>query len=198
MKVIILNRKRLGVTIIIIGLMLILFGVESKFDSVIKQTALMQNNIYSLKEYEALNKTLRYKLPSDWTTTMQDFGGNEIVYHNNFQSADGKVHGFVEVWNINEDLKSFLEKSKEVSEAQNIIKKYSMVPVNINGKSGYEVQYTMITRNNIPYNGYEYFINYNNKFVRFSFFIRKANLKENMATNFRTIVETLEYKPLPQ
>lgn len=195
MRIIVLNKKRIGVTVIIIGLMLILFGVESKFDSVIKQTALMQSNIYSLKEYEALNKTLTYKLPSDWTTITQNFGGNEIVYHNNFQSVDGKIHGFVEVWNINEDLKSFLEKSKEVSESQNVIKKYSMIPININGKTGYEVRYTMITRNNVPYNGYEYFINDNNSFVRFSFFVRESNLKENMDTIFRTIVETLEYKP---
>jgi hypothetical protein len=198
MKVILLNKKRLGVTIIIIGLMLILFGVQSKFDSVLKQTALMQSNIYSLKEYEVLNKTLTYKLPSDWATTTQNFGGNEIIYHNNFQSADGKIQGFVEVWNINEDLKLFLEKSKEVSETQNIVKKYRMTPVNINGKSGYEVQYTMINRNNIPYSGYEYFINDTNKFVRFSFFVRTSNLKENMPTIFKTIVETLNYKPVLQ
>lgn len=198
MKLIVLNKKRLGVTIIIIGLMLILFGVQSRFESVLKQTALMQSNIYSLKEYEGLNKTLTYKLPSDWVTVIKSFGGNEIIYHNDFQSSDGKIQGFVEVWNINEDLKSFLEKSKEISEAQNVVKKYSVNSISINEKKGYEVQYTMVTQNNINYNAYEYFINDGNKFVRFSFFVRKSNFKENMPTIFKTIVETLNYKPVLQ
>lgn len=193
MKVIVLNGKRMGVTVIIIGLMLILFGLESKFDLVLKQTALMQSNIYSLKEYSALNNTLTYKLPSDWSTTLRDFGGNEILYHNDFQSKDAKIHGFVEVWNINEDLKSFLDRSKQTSDTQNTFKKYSITPISIAGRSGYELQYTIISYSNIPYNGYEYFLNDKNKFFRFSFFVQKANLKENMPTIFKTIVETLKY-----
>jgi hypothetical protein len=193
MKLIVLNKKRLGVTIIIIGLMIILFGFQTKFDSILKQTALMQSNIYSLKEYSALNNSITYKLPSDWTTSSQSFAGKEILYHNDFQSPDAKIHGFVEVWSIKEDLKTFLYKSKIASETQNVIKDYSITPISINGKSGYEIQYVMITNYGVPYKAFEYFINDQGRFVRFSFFVRDANLKENMATIFKTIVETVKY-----
>ncbi|MTK10824.1 MAG: hypothetical protein F8N39_01505, partial [Clostridiaceae bacterium] len=60
MKLIIINRKRLGVTVIIIGLMFVLLGLEKKFDAGLKFTALIQNNISSLQKYEALDKKLSY------------------------------------------------------------------------------------------------------------------------------------------
>ena len=79
MKLIIINRKRVGVTTIIIGLMLILLGFEKHFDARLKFAALMQNNINSLVQYEALNNKLTYKLPSEWSTKEQKFSGQEIT-----------------------------------------------------------------------------------------------------------------------
>ncbi|NMM61608.1 hypothetical protein HBE96_02640 [Clostridium sp. P21] len=194
MKVIIINRKRLGVTIIIIGLMLILFGLEKNFDDRLKFTALIQNNINSLTQYEALDKKFTYKLPSEWITKEQKFSGNEIVYHNDFNSKDLKIHGFVEVWNLNTDLKNFLEESKKISSEQNLYKNYDIKPVQINNKDGYLVNYTIITSNNKYYKGYEYFIKNKSKFFRFSFFVREDNFKESMPTIFKTIVKTFNYK----
>lgn len=194
MKVIIINRKRLGVTIIIIGLMLILFGLEKNFDSRLKFTTLMQNNINSLTKYEALDKSFDYKLPSEWTAKEQKFSGNEIIYHNDFNTKDFKIYGFVEVWNLNKDLKTFLEDSKKISSEQNLYKSYEMKPITINKKDGYLVNYTMITSSNKDYKGYEYFVRNKDKFFRFSFFVKENDFKENMPTIFKTIVQTFNYK----
>lgn len=194
MKLIIINRKRLGVTTIIIGLMLILFGFAKYFDAGLKFTALMQNNINSLVQYEALDNKLSYKLPAEWTTKEQKFSGQEILYHNDFKTSDSKIHGFVEVWNLKQDLKSFLEESKKISSEQNLYKQYKISPITINNKDGYLVEYIIVTSSDIDYKGYEYFIKDNNKFFRFSFFMVGNNFKENMPTVFRTIVQTLNYK----
>ncbi|EET84905.1 conserved hypothetical protein [Clostridium carboxidivorans P7] len=171
MKVIIINRKRLGVTIIIIGLMLVLFSLEKHFDARLKFTALIQNNINSLVQYEALDKKFTYKLPAEWAAKEQKFPGNEIIYHNDFNTKDLKIHGFVEVWNLNTDLKAFLEESKKISSEQNLYKSYEIKPIKINNKDGYLVEYTIITSNNKAYKGYEYFIKNKDKFIRFSFFV---------------------------
>lgn len=194
MKLIIINRKRLGVTTIIIGLMLILLGFEKHFDARLKFTALMQNNINSLVQYEALDNKLSYKLPAEWSTKEQKFFGQEILYHNDFKTNDSKIYGFVEVWKLKQDLKSFLEESKKISSEQNLYKQYNISPIKINNKDGYLVCYTMITTSDVDYKAYEYFIKDDDKFFRFSFFLKESNFKENMPTVFRTIVQTLNYK----
>ncbi|MDW8802441.1 hypothetical protein P8V03_14930 [Clostridium sp. A1-XYC3] len=194
MKVIIINRKRLGVTTIIIGLMLVLLGLEKHFDAKLKLAALMQNNINSLVQYQALDSKLTYKLPSEWSTSEQNFSGQEIIYHNDFKDKDYKVHGFIEVWNLNKNLKTFLQESKKISSEQNEYKDYNISPITINNREGYLVNYTIKTNTNTYYKGYEYFIKDKDKFFRFSFFMRDENFKENMPTVFKTIVQTLNYR----
>ncbi|MBV7272712.1 hypothetical protein JMF89_01435 [Clostridiaceae bacterium UIB06] len=194
MKLIIINRKRLGVTIIMIGLMFILLGFEKNFDTGLKFTALIQNNISSLKKYQALDNNLSYKLPGEWRTNQKSFSGEDILYHNDFISKDSKINGFVEVWNLKKDLRTFLEESKKISSEQNLYKDYNIAPVIINNRDGYIVAYTIINEENEEFKGYEYFLRDKNKFFRFSFFIREENFKENMPTIFKTIVQTLEYK----
>lgn len=194
MKLIIINRKRLGVTVIIVGLMFILLGLEKNFDAGLKFTALIQSNINSLKKYEALGKKLSYKLPTEWVTEQKNFSGQEIIYHNDFTSKDSKIHGFVEVWNLNKDLRTFLEESKKISSEQNLYKEYNISPIVINNRDGYLVSYIIITPSNESFRGYEYFLRNKDKFFRFSFFVKEDNFKENMPTIFKTIVQTLNYK----
>jgi hypothetical protein len=194
MRLIILNRKRLGVTVIIVGLMLVLFGLEKKFDGRLKYVALMQSNINSLVKYEAPELNFSYKLPDMWTAKKKDFGGGEIVYHNDFSSEDATIHGFVQVWNIKQDLKSFLDKSKEVNQQYAQYSDYNVSPIVINKHEGYLMTYNMQTSPEGKYKGYEYFLKDTNKFFRFSFFVRDINFKENMPTIFKTIVDTFEHK----
>lgn len=192
MRLIILNRKRLGVTIIIVGLMLILFGFEKKFDGRLKYVALIQNNINSLKKYEVPDLKFSYKLPDKWTTQKEDFGGGEIVYHNNFSSEDSVIYGFVQIWNMREDLKSFLERSKDLSDKYAIYKDYKMTPIIVKKYEGFQVTYTMTISDEGVYKGYEYFLKDKGKLFRFSFFVREVNYKETMPTIFKTIVDTME------
>lgn len=194
MKVILLDRKRLGATAIIIGLMFVLLGLEKAFDGKLKVVTLLQGNISSLQQYQGLQSKLQYKLPSDWITQEKKFSGNEIIYHNDFSSKDAEIHGFVQVWNLNQDLKIFLEQSKKVAMEYNKFKEYEIKPISLKGKPGYEVTYVMITPSQAVYRGDEYFIKVNNKLIRFAFYVREENYKENLSRIFRTITETLEFK----
>jgi len=194
MKVIIINRKKFGVTLIMVGLMIILLGLEMTFDSKLKLAALVQNNITSLKTYSALQNKFHYKLPSMWKTEEESFSGNEIIYHNNFYSDDKQIHGYVEVWNSSKDLKSFLDKSKEVSLESNKVKDYKITPIIINKHDGYLVTYTIMTGNDVFYRCNEYFLVDKGKYFRFSFFVREDKFKENMTSVFKIIVESFSYK----
>lgn len=192
MKLIILNRKRLGVTIIIVGLMLILFGLEKKFDGRLKYVNLIQNNINSLKQYEAANLKFKYKLPEKWTTQKEDFQGGEVLYHNEFSSEDKNIYGFVQVWRLREELKNFLERSREFSDKYGVYSNYKLIPITVKNHEGYEITYTLTVSGNGEYIGHEYFLKNKGKFYRFSFFVSKANYKETMSAIFKTIVDTME------
>ena len=101
---------------------------------------------------------ISYKLPVGWTDKRKKFSGDEILYHNDFQSSDAVIHGFVEVWKNKQDLKAFLANSKNISEEQNVIKNYKIDNIIINGKKAYLVQYLINVTDSDWYKAYEYFI----------------------------------------
>ncbi|MCY6355701.1 hypothetical protein [Clostridium sp. ZS2-4] len=193
MKIILINKRKLQVVFVAVISMIILFAIGQIFEGHIKSVSFIQNNISSLQEYEALEGKLTYKLPSQWCVKSKTFPGGEIIYHNDFQSDDLVITGFVQVWNIKDDLKDFLMKSKEVSEKQNIIKNYRISNIKINNREGYLVKYNMVA-NDVDYTAYEYFINNNNQFIRFSFFVKSQNFKESFAAIFYSIVKTTKIK----
>ncbi len=193
MKVVVVDRKKLGIMLMISGLMIILFFIEISFQQRLKFTSLIQNDMNSLKGYSAMNGKLTYKLPEEWSTQEKNFGGGEIVYHNGFKSKDAKIYGYVQVWQLNEDLKMFLENSKIISEKQNTFKNYSIKPVSVNGQSAYLVEYTVLNGNDIYYKGIEYYIKIKNGFIRFAFNMRENNYKEDLNMVFKTIVESSRF-----
>ncbi|MEW9094538.1 MAG: hypothetical protein AB2417_05595 [Clostridiaceae bacterium] len=193
MRVILINKRRLGVSIIIIGLMLTMFGMQKFFRDRINYTSLMQNNINSLKEYVIKNGEATYSLPDEWNTSEKSFGGEEIIYHNDFQSKDLKIHGFVEMWNLKEDITKFLKKSEEVSKAGNKILDYKLETIKINNEEWYLVEYTVKNNYGSKYKANEYFKKNKDKLIRFSFFVLEENFKENMPTLFKTIIQTFKY-----
>ena len=192
LKVIIINRKKVGIVVIILGLMIILLGISKQFNSELKTSILVDHNINLLDEYAALNGKVSYKLPEGWTTKEKTFAGGEILYHNEFQSVDAVIHGFVEVWKGKNDLRAFLDSSKKISQEQNVIKDYKIDNIILNGKKTYVVQYLINITDNNWYKSYEYFIEDGKQFYRFSFFTRNVNFKEIYGAIFESIVETFK------
>lgn len=189
-----INIKRLGVTIIIVGLILVLLGLSLKFDNKIKYTAMMTAEMPDFKQYISKDKKLTYKLPKSFKTSMQDFPGGEIIYHNDFSSKDNVIFGYVQVWNIKEDLKAFLDKSSEISKKQNIVKAYKIKPYSKDGKKGYEVYYEILSQKGDYYKVFEYFFKINKGFVRISFTINEKNYNEKYMPLFSSIVNSINYK----
>ena len=169
-----------------------LWGISKQFNDKLKTAILVENNINLLNNYEVLDGRVSYKLPVGWTTKEKSFSGGEIMYHNDFQSSDAVIHGFMEVWKSKQELKVFLENSKNISKEQNTIKNYKMNNILINGKKAYLVQYLISVADNNWYKAYEYFIQGEEDFYRFSFFTRSVNFKEAYGAIFESIVETLK------
>ncbi|KOF57175.1 MULTISPECIES: PsbP-related protein [Clostridium] len=193
MKFVIINGRKLGGIVIVVGLMLVLFGVGSNLSSRIRSTAYIQSNMGQLKKYSVNSLNINYMLPAKWKTNIEKFGGNEILYHNDFRASDNSVWGFVEVWNKSQDLKTFLNTSKEVSEKQNNIEQYTINEISVKNEKGYIIEYTLINKENKRFKAIEYFIEHDNKFIRFSFYTNSKGYTTNMKSVFKAIVETLNY-----
>lgn len=188
-----IDRKKLGMIIIVIGSMLVLFGMQNKLTKRLSSAALFQNNIRELKTFTIKNGKISYKLPSKWNTEIKNLPGGEITYHNEFHSEDNLIYGFVQVWNINDDLKDFLNKSKNVSEKSNKITDYNIKMMTISNKKWYEISYNIKGNGPQVFNAHEYFIKYGNNIIRFSFFVRKENFKESMEGVYNALVGTLKF-----
>lgn len=195
MRVIFINGRKVGVAIIIVGLMVTLFGLERHFDDKLKMAALIQNNIGPLMQYEGLNGKLTYKLPETWETKTSSFEGDDITYHNDFKADNLSILGFVQVWNKKIDLRKFLDNSKIISEKQNVIKDYRLEEIEINNCEGFLVRYLIYSpKEKKDYLAYEYFIDCTDAYVRFSFFVRSDKYKDSTVRIFQSIVKTLQYK----
>ncbi len=173
--------------------MFTMFGMQKFFKDEINYTSLMQNNINSLKEYVIMKGEATYHLPEEWVTKEERFPGEEVIYHNNFQSKDLKIHGFVQVWNLKEDLINFLKKSEKVSKEQNTILDYKLQPIKIGKDEWYFIEYIIENSYGVKYKSYEYFKKNDDKLIRFSFFVLEDNFKENMPTVFKTIIQTFKH-----
>lgn len=193
MKFVVINGRKLGGIIVVVGLMLVLFGIGSNLGSKIRSTAYIQNSLGQLKKYSVENLNINYMLPAKWNTNAQKFGGNEILYHNDFKASDNSIWGFVEVWDKKQDLKTFLDVSKEVSQKQNNIEQYMINPINIKNEKGYIIEYNLTNKENKKFKAIEYFIEHDNKFIRFSFYTNSRNYTPDKKSVFKAIVETLNY-----
>lgn len=194
MKIIFIDKKKTLVVIIVLLLMTSMFAFQKVINNSMRMTSLMQSNIKNLKEYEALNGEIQYRLPEDWITEERKFEEDEIIYHNEFQSKDLKVHGFVQVWDINYSIKEFLQSSKIIAEKQNKISDYVMESIEVNNNPGYSINYIIRNKEDNSFKCYEYFLNKDDKIIRLSFFVKENKFKENMPTIFKNIVSTLKYK----
>ncbi|KHD37285.1 hypothetical protein NL50_08150 [Clostridium acetobutylicum] len=194
MKFILVDGKKLGAIIIVVGLMLVLFGIGNNFNDKIRSTAYIQSNLGQLKEYKIKDLNLNYMLPEKWVTETEKFDGSEILYHNNFSDKASGINGFVEVWKIQKDLKTFLNNSKEASMQQNVVENYNIVTLNTNIGNGYFVKYIIKDKDEKSYVANEYFIKTGKNFVRFAFYVDQDKYKNSMQPIFKAIVETLKYE----
>lgn len=193
MKFITVSRKKLGITIILIGFIIVLLGFAKCFESRLGLTSLIRNDKDSMLQYAELNGRIKYKLPSEWYVKKQEVFGDEILCHTDFKSRDNKINGFFQVWKLNGNLETFLKNSKLISNKQNLYKSYSLKRLYLDGKKGYLLKYDITKEIGNSYIGQEYFWENGQEFYRFSFFVKENDFKQNMSDIFKTIAESLKY-----
>jgi len=191
MKILIEDKKKLGVMFVLMGLMIFIFCIGVKLDNRIRATAFIQSNLGQLKKYNIDEYDISYKLPTKWEISKESFNGEQIVYYNNFSSKDEGINGFVQVWNYNGSFKDFLEINKKISQSENKVKNFIVTNLNINNQGAYLITYEAKSEDN-SYNAFEYFIREQGNFIKFSFFIKDNKFNSTMPSLFKALVETVK------
>lgn len=188
MRLLVVERKKIGVIFVLIGLMIFIFCIGLKLDNKMRSVAFIQSNLGALKEYNINEYKMDYKLPDKWSTNIENFVGQGVVYHNNFQSNDGNINGFVQAWKYSGDLEKFINSntSKLNKESQN----FKISGININDSKAYSITYRMNYKNN-TFNAFEYFIKEDNVFIRFAFYVKDKGMNVNTKSVLKAIVETI-------
>ncbi|MDD3223768.1 MAG: hypothetical protein PHX70_03505 [Clostridium sp.] len=188
MRLLVVERKKIGVIFVLIGLMIFIFCIGLKLDNKMRSVAFIQSNLGALKEYNINEYKINYKLPDKWSTNIENFVGQGVVYHNNFQSNDGNINGFVQAWKYSGDLEKFINSntSKLDKKSQN----FKISGININDSEAYSVTYRMNYKNN-TFNAFEYFIKEDDVFIRFAFYVKDKGMNVNTKSVLKAIVETI-------
>lgn len=193
MHIIFLTKKKVGVITIIIGLMILLFGIGYTFDGGLRFTGLMQNNIYSLKNYDLPKQKFSYKLPSEWTTTLRDLSFSGIIYHNEFVSSDSYLSGVVEIISTKEAVNTYIDNSKSFKDENSFCQNYNTSSINIQNERGSLVSYDISYTDKPVYNNHDYYIKKGDNIYKISFSARKDKYKDSLTSIYDTIVNSMSF-----
>lgn len=187
-----MNKKQLGVTLILIGLMIVLFAAQKGFDDRIKLAALMNSNIADFKQYTIDGTNYSYGLPNDWITEEKNYPGNYIIYNSSFKDKELGLIGYVQLINSKSKVRELVSSdSKKLK--QDKVREYKSKKIELNGKEGYLVSYKEKLNEGKLLNYNIYYLNVDNdKNIKVCFSVGQEKYRENLTTIFEAIVETVK------
>ncbi len=145
--------------------------------------------------YNVLDSSFQFALPDDWNTWEQNFSGGEIVYHLNFLSRNKKIHGFIQVWQMEKTLSQFLVESEKSSVDSKEYKLYNKKEITVNDRKGFLVQYERPNSKGSLYRSYDCFLQDNdNGIYRASFYMEKKHWKNYYTIIFNKIIKSFKIK----
>lgn len=192
MKFIDNNNRKLGLALILVGLMIVIFGFGNYFEESLKVATLTQNNMLKFKEYEILNGDIKYKLPIGWISTEKENNNTNQVYTNEFISEDATIYGSIQLVNGSNDVEYVLEEC--IAEIKGMgINEFHRNTVKINELEVETVKYDLKFTNNSVKRAYEYYIPYEDDIVKVTFMISDDKTRENTNVVFENIVKTFSF-----
>ncbi|MFR1710340.1 MAG: hypothetical protein ACLSV2_15755 [Clostridium sp.] len=193
MKLVDDNMRKLGLAIILAGLMIVILGFGRYFEESLKIATLTQNSIVEFKQYDILDGKIKYKLPSGWLATIKEDKNDKNVYLNEFVSEDASTYGAVEILNSTEGVEVIIDKCIEDIKGMGI-KDYKKEKVKIDNKEVDCIQYNLKSSEENIKKTYEYYVPYDNYVAKITFIISDKKTRENTQVVFENIVKTFSFE----
>ncbi len=193
MKLVDDNMRKLGLAVILAGLMIILFSFGKYFEESLKIATLTQNSMVNFKEYEVLDGKINYKLPSEWLTEVKESKKSENIYVNEFVSQDASTYGYIELIDSAKGVEYIIDGCIDEIEGMGI-KDYTREQQQMNEKKVECIQYDLKGSKENVKRTYEYYIPHDGYLVKITFIISDKKTKENTQVVFENIVKTFNFE----
>lgn len=186
-----MNRKQLGVTLVLICLMGLLFVGQGIFNDKFQLISLMNNNISDFTEYKDKNNEVSFLLPSEWATSDKTFPGNYITYHKNFSDSTLGIIGYVQLINYSEKDTALIEKDKGYIEYK--IENYNVENYNNKNYSGYKTSFITSENDSKEFFNNVYYIKIKEgKIVKIMFKADEDNYRTNYQDIYKVVVDSVK------
>lgn len=147
------------------------------------------------KNYEVLDGSFKFSIPSSWNAWEQKFVGGEIIYNLNYITPNKKIYGFIQVWKMDKPLAEFLEESKKAAVGAVDFKNYDAKEITVNRKKGFLVQYIRARDNEGYIRAYEAFLDGGDgRIFRASFFTDERDWRRYYPLMFNRIIQSFNIK----
>ncbi|WP_346939710.1 hypothetical protein [uncultured Clostridium sp.] len=193
MKLVDDNMRKLGLAIILAGLMIVILGFGKYFEESLRTATLTQNSMVEFKQYDILDGKIKYKLPSSWLTTIKENKDGKNVYLNEFVSEDANTYGSIELINSVEGVEAIIDKCIADVEGMGI-KDYKKEKVKIDNRELNYIQYDLKSSKDNIKRTYEYYVPYDDYVAKITFIISDKKTRENTQVVFENIVETFSFE----
>ncbi|WP_346916253.1 hypothetical protein [Clostridium sp.] len=193
MKLVDDNMRKLGLAIILAGLMIVILGFGKYFEESLRTATLTQNSMVEFKQYDILDGKIKYKLPSSWLTTIKENKDGKNVYLNEFVSEDANTYGSIELINSVEGVEAIIDKCIADVEGMGI-KDYKKEKVKIDNRELDYIQYDLKSSKDNIKRTYEYYVPYDDYVAKITFIISDKKTRENTQVVFENIVETFSFE----
>ncbi|SHE41697.1 PsbP-related protein [Clostridium fallax] len=188
-----MNRKQLGMTILLIGLIVVLYGAQIGLNNKLKFASLTAYNIKEFKEFNIEKTNYCYSLPDNWFIEEKKYPGNYILDHKDLKSDELGINGYIQILSSDKTIKEIVLKDKE--KIENKIEDYEKVQLEIKGRESIKVTY----KEKLKAGKTIFFIVYylkldENKIAKVSFNVEENKYKEDFNDIFEAIVDSINKK----
>ncbi|WP_426348126.1 hypothetical protein ACPWSR_10160 [Alloiococcus sp. CFN-8] len=184
------NRKQLGITLILLGLMAVMISGGEIFKDKLKEVALMEADMNIMKDISNDQPKVSFSVPEGWDVSAMPYTSNNLRYYSEYTSRENTINGYVKVFISEEDVLEMIKRDKIVIKASYRLEDYKTEMVKIGDSNANLVSYLFYNENKEGFVAKEYYLMDKKNLVKMCFYTSKDSYKDNMLIAFQTILES--------
>ena len=186
------NRKQLGITLILLGLMAVMISGGEIFKDKLKEVALIEADMNIMKEVSNAQPKVAFSIPEDWTINTKPYTSNNLIYYSEYTSKESTLNGYIKVFASEENIGELIRSDKKLIKDSYRIEDYKTEVIKIDDKSVHLISYIFYNEKREGFVAKEYYLNDMGNIVKMCFYISKDSYKDNMLIAFQTILESFK------
>ena len=148
---------------------------------------LNKESTFKYKTFTSPENKISFEYPEVIELGKLVFSGADILYHISLVNKSNKAQGFIQVWKLDEDLLTFLENSRKMSNLNYL--SFSQKEIQKDKLNGLLWEYTLATSHE-PIKGLEAFFKKDEKMYRISYFCPQKQFNKSQEKIFWDIVDS--------